>query len=764
MDPIEQQVIQAYMNAFGRRPMQSGLDFYTSVLRQNPNFDLVGELQGSPEYGARQAYQEVLGRDPGMEAVQNFINSGTTVEQLRSQLQASPEYATRQATLSANSSGIAGIDLGGTNSSGAGPSGIGFGGTNANTNANGGGVNSPYVPPTNNTPIDTAGNSNVNNSASNTDYDQIVQDLYQEEFGREARQEALDAYSNALESGYFTPETLRSELQASPEAGFRQLYMDVLGREPELEAVDNFLDSGQTLDEIRPQLVASAENRTNVEQLSDLGGADGIPLNTSGDLASIADLAYNLATGTNLDFPEYQVADLSGEQQQAIAEFNQNRGVYQPFLDQGSSSTMQGIGAMGEALGGTRDAQQYITSTTLQGMADQGQALGGTRDLTSQIPGQIAPGQQALGLAATDVQRFAGQGAESADIASQRARASTEEAQRALQEAAGFGQRSAEQGIAGLQGSSEMYTPDMIRPFMSDYEDAAVQQALSDLARQGELRERDLEAQAVQAGAFGGSRQAVAEQELARNVMEQQGRTAAEMRNTGYQSAAQRSQQAFEDAMRRRQSEGQITGQLGQIGSGAAADAAESAGRLGLDAEQLAQTGGLNSAQMQMSGANQAGNLGLAGANLGLSGIQAGLAAQQQASGIGLTSANLGLSGIQQGLNAQNQAANIGQGIAGLGQQYANMGGQAQQYQMQDLSTLMQMGQMGQGQAQAQLDAQRLNQYQNMMVPFQQLAFASDIMTGTPTGITSVMSQPIQGPSAFSQIAGLGLSAASLFL
>jgi hypothetical protein len=282
-----------------------------------------------------------------------------------------------------------------------------------------------------------------------------------------------------------------------------------------------------------------------------------------------------------------------------------------------------------------------------------------------------------------------------------------------------------------------MYSPDMIAPFMNDYENAAVQQALSDLARQGELRERDLEAQAVQAGAFGGSRQAVAEQELARNVMEQQGRTAAEMRNQGYESAAQRSQAAFEDAMRRRQQGAQLTGQLGQIGSGAAAGAAEAGGRLGLDAEQLAQTGGLSGAQMQMTGAEGAGNLGLQSANLGLSGIQAGLGAQQQAAG-------------------------IGQGIAGLGLQSANMGGLAQQYQAQDLSTLMQMGQQQQAQQQTEFDAQRLNQYQNMMIPFQQLAFASDIMNSMPTGIVSTMSQPIQGPSMLSQIGGLALGIGGL--
>jgi hypothetical protein len=58
---------------------------------------------------------------------------------------------------------------------------------------------------------------------------------------------------------------------------------------------------------------------------------------------------------------------------------------------------------------------------------------------------------------------------------------------------------------------------------MGQFEDAAVQQALSDIARQGQIARQGVAAQAVGAGAFGGSRQAVAEQELGRNILEQQG-------------------------------------------------------------------------------------------------------------------------------------------------------------------------------------------------------------------------------------------------
>jgi hypothetical protein len=711
MDPIIQQVEQAYRDTYGRDADLGGLQFWSGILRIDPNFDLIGALQGAPEYELQQALK-AAGLPPADPRTASAYNDNPTPDNLSSIIQTAQGGGTPVTDTGGGVTDTGGgiTDTGGGITDVVPPVDTGGGITDVVPPADTGGGGATDTPP----PVDTGGGGATDTpppadtGAPTTDpLRQQVIDTYQAEFGRQPRQEALDFYVNALQQN---PNfDLTAELRASPEYGFRQLYTEILGRQPSIEDVDNFLSSGATLEDIRPQLVESAENRTNVGQLGDIGGPGGVPLAANADLAALSDLAYTLATQGILDFPEYQVADLAPEQLAAITQFNAEKGIYEPYLAQGADTMMQGIGAMGDA-------------------------LTGTRDLAAQIPGQIAPGQAALGAAASDIQRFAGQGADIAGEAAQRARQSTAEAQAALQEASQFGRTAAEQGIAALQGSSDMYTPDMMRPFMNEYEDAAVQQALADIARQGEMEERQLEADAVRAGAFGGSRQAVAEQELFRNTLEQQGRTAAQMRNAGFESAATRSQQAFEDAMRRAQQGAVSTGQLGQIGSSAAAGAAESAGRLGLDAEQLAQTGGLSGAQMQMSGAGQAGGMGLQSANLGLSGIQAGLGAQQQGYG-------------------------IGQGITGAGQMYSGLGSLAQGMQGTDLNTLLQMGQMQQAQRQAQLDAQRMNQYQNMMVPFQQLAFASDIMTGTPTGITSVMSQPIQGPSMLSQLGGLGLAA-----
>lgn len=405
----------------------------------------------------------------------------------------------------------------------------------------------------------------------------------------------------------------------------------------------------------------------------------------------ITDLAYGLMQ-QQIALPEQQVAGFVADQERAFELARQGVGSWRPFLRRGEVLTEEGVAALQAA-------------------------LGETRGLAGQIPGVIAPGRAALERAATGVEAAATRGVTGADVAAERARASTAEAQRQLQEAAAFGLESARAGIAGLAPGAAM-------GFMSPFEEAAVQQSLADIARQGELARQQVRGQAVQAGAFGGSRQAVAEQELQRNILEQQARTAAQLRAAGFDAAANRALQAA-----------QLTGQLGQIGAGATAGAAEAGGRLGLSAEQLAQTGALQGGQLGMSGAQAAGNLGLQSSQLGLSGIQAGLGAQQQAAG-------------------------LGQGIAGLGQQFVGLGQAGQQMNLQDVNTMLTTGLQQQRQQQAVLDAQRANQMQTALQPFQQLAFASDIITGAPSGQTAVMAQP--GPSIGSQLLGLGLGAYGL--
>lgn len=145
----------------------------------------------------------------------------------------------------------------------------------------------------------------------------------------------------------------------------------------------------------------------------------------------------------------------------------------------------------------------------------------------------------------------------------------------------GAGAGAIEQGIGTalsgaplLMGSTRAYDPQSYQAFMDPYTEDVIRQAEADIQRQGDIQRQAIGAQAVGAGAFGGSRQAIAEQELQRNLSDQMARTGAQLRSQGYGMAQQMAQNAFANQMARQQSAAQIFGQLGQgigtLGSGLA--------------------------------------------------------------------------------------------------------------------------------------------------------------------------------------------------
>ena len=158
-------------------------------------------------------------------------------------------------------------------------------------------------------------------------------------------------------------------------------------------------------------------------------------------------------------------------------------------------------------------------------------------------------------------------------------------------------------GIGALQGTGAMYDPQSYQNYMNPYEDQVIQNTMADIRRQGDVAQQGVAAQAVGAGAFGGSRSQIAQSELDRNVMKQQADTAAQMRAAGFQNAQQAAMGAFESGMGRQQQLGQLTGQMGA-----------GLGSLGAQTGQLGQQlGGL--------GIQQAG-LGEMGTNLNTQDIQ----------------------------------------------------------------------------------------------------------------------------------------------
>tara|TARA_R110000787_G_scaffold249255_1_gene354850 strand:+ start:808 stop:2514 length:1707 start_codon:yes stop_codon:yes gene_type:complete len=434
------------------------------------------------------------------------------------------------------------------------------------------------------------------------------------------------------------------------------------------------------------------------------------------------------------------IAPFVGNQLEAVRLAEEGVGSYQPYMDSADDTLTSAAGRADTAQTAFDSATNALTGTT--GAYDAGSYSDYYDPYTQNVIGQTATD---VANASTGLGQAAQTGVSGIDQASANARASSALAQQDLATAGQFGLGSALQGQEMLGGTAGQFTGQGIGSFMNQYEDAAVQQALSDIARSGQMQQNQLGANAVGAGAFGGSRQAVAESELGRNILEQQGRTAAGMRQAGYDNAMAQAASAYEASQGRGQTAAQLMGQLGQAGAGSATTAANAAGNLGLNAEQLAQTGSLQGGQLGMSGYQ-----GQADMSMGLAGLR----------GTGFGAANeLGMNAFQnqqaRGQNAGQIFGSLGQGIgglgtaeAGIGTRQAAMGEAVQGAGQRDVNSLFNIGSLEQGQQQSEYDVQRAGQIEEAYEPFQRMSYMSDIFRGVPSsqGTLTTASQPAPNP------------------
>jgi hypothetical protein len=270
--------------------------------------------------------------------------------------------------------------------------------------------------------------------------------------------------------------------------------------------------------------------------------------------------------------------------------------------------------------------------------------------------------------------------------------------ERALDEAFGYlpGARDAVTGgLGALQraeqtamGTTGMYDPSMAQNFFNPYEDQVVQQTLEDIGRQSAQADIGLRDRAVSAGAFGGSRGRITQEELAR----QTGRGAAEavsgIRSAGFGQAQQQAQQAFEQQRGAQQGLatmqagiggqqaqlgqalgglGQLSaglgGQFGQIGGGLAGLGQQTQQQLGTQVNMLNQLGQQGQATQQAALSRQ-----FAGANqLAQEPLQRLLTGQQLLAGspMGGISGGTGTSAYQRGVYQQPTA--LGQAVGAAG-------------------------------------------------------------------------------------------------
>ena len=155
----------------------------------------------------------------------------------------------------------------------------------------------------------------------------------------------------------------------------------------------------------------------------------------------------------------------------------------------------------------------------------------------------------------------------------------------------GLGQAQALAAVAGMD-------PNAYRAYMDPFLEDVVQRAQDDIGRQGRIQGRAADAQAVGSGAFGGSRAAVLQGELNRNVLEQQARTGERLRSAGFSQASKLAQDAAAQQLR----QAQLTGGLAQGLAGGIAQLGMQGQQMGTqDINTLLGIGGLQQGQAQQA-------------------------------------------------------------------------------------------------------------------------------------------------------------------
>ena len=378
------------------------------------------------------------------------------------------------------------------------------------------------------------------------------------------------------------------------------------------------------------------------------------------------------------------------------------------------------------------EARDELRSALTSAKTPTTEGIASLKNLITSMEGVGTTGAEGIRQAYADARpsltsaqaQLAGQalyGRTGAEEAARRARASTAAAQEALEAAGIYGLDQAKAAAAALGGTGAQFDPSGIAAFYSPYQQDVIEKTLADIRREGDIAQQAARARAVQAGAFGGSREGVQLSEMERAVLEQQAQTAAQMRDAGYRQAAAQAQEAFERQQARQQSLAQLTGGLGQAGAATRAQAAREAGGLALSAEELAQRGALQAAGVGLQEGDILGRMGATYGQLQQSGEEAALrgqlAAQTAAAQAAAQRAGLGQSLGELQMRQGQAMGQLGLGYGQLGQAdittardlartRGDMGFQQSQMMAQQAA---QRGQLGIQQAQAlgQLGAQQ---------------------------------------------------------
>lgn len=530
-------------------------------------------------------------------------------------------------------------------------------------------------------------------------------------------------------------------------------------------------------------------------------------------------------TTYNTNIPEYArpyVEQMLGSAQKELFNYEKDASgnlvptslkSYQPFNTDPSAyfaaaSPMQ-TQAANAAAGMGVSPEMYAASNATQNAMNRAMNMGyQTGDFGNQFqaPNQYQPGQFSMGEAqAPNLQNYQMQSPQDVQATGYNA-AEMGAAQTGYNPSLQNYQMQGPQDVQAQQfdqGAAQQY----MNPYMQSVVDMQQQEA----QRQADIAGTQRGAQAVQAGAFGGSRQAIMDAEAARNLATQKGSIQAQ----GLQNAYGQAQQQFNtDQTQRMQAalanqgmgynvgSQNLAANLGvqQLGAGqiglqtslanlssqqqaAVQNQAAQNQAMGMNAQQAMQAALANQqAGLTTGSQNLAANLGIQQLGAGQN-LQAQLANQQAlqqtqnaaeqsrqfGAGQGMTAAQqraqYGLSGQQLGEQSRQYGAGLGlQGLqtalSGAGQ----LGTLGQNIYGQQVGNINLQNQLGGQQTQAQqaiLNQQIQNDATAKQYSMMQLSNMSNLLRGMPMQSTTVQGYQAQ-PNSLTQLGGLGLTGAAI--
>jgi hypothetical protein len=219
------------------------------------------------------------------------------------------------------------------------------------------------------------------------------------------------------------------------------------------------------------------------------------------------------------------------------------------FKKEGGKIKLHGGGG-----GGSQPRETVQTQTSIPEYArPYVERMLGKAEASTNAPYQTYGGQRTAGF--TDLQNQAFKGAENLGPAQQ----------------IGTGTQMA--GISGLQGltaggryAQQATSPGSMQAYMSPYMNLALEPQMREAARRSAMEGQAQQAQAVQRGAFGGSRSGLIEAERQRNLAQQQQDIYGRGMQTAFEQARQAQQFGADLGLRGAGMGLQAAGQLGQLG------------------------------------------------------------------------------------------------------------------------------------------------------------------------------------------------------